>query len=279
MSDESKGQEDSQVQTEGTQLEGVPTSDKPADLDEQEALENSKNPERTKEYIEKLKAENKRLKEQGQSSQPKKSVLDMYPDESLPDPIPQTNQNIQMPQYQQGSLQTPSAQNYENLNQNQVNSIMQGLIDSEGYIDPKALEQRLNAANEARQQANEALKKAQQLEKKIEQHEQTRETKALYKQFPQLNPDADNFNEKFYDSVRNEIFAQYMSGQKRDAIKAAEKYADVYVSNKKAESQAAGGLTGTNRTAPPATQTRAGIIRSHDDFASRISAYEQSIKK
>lgn len=268
--DTQEGQKDDNVQAEGKQAEGVPTSEKPAEnVDEKTALENSKNPERTKEYIEKLKEENRQLKEQANPT-PKKSVLDIFPDDS---------QTQQSGQNQQPGSQAPAGDTYQNLSQSQVNDIYQGLIDKDGYIDPKALEQRLNAANSAEKQAKEALNRARQAEQRIEKYEQTRQAEQLHETYPELDPYSDSFNQEAYDLVKNEVLNQWASTGKQNAVEAAKKMEKYFRDDKKAQKQIvqqAGGTSGSNRSAPP-TQPQKGVIRNKTQFASRLSAYEQSL--
>lgn len=263
-----QGQMDNQVQAEGKQAEGVPTSDKPAEVSEADALENSKNPDRTREYIEKLKAENKQLKEQ-QQAKPTNSVLDIFPNSG-------NNQNNQ-----EQRNQAPNANDYNNLSQNQVNDIYKGLVDDQGYIDPKALEQRLNAANNAEKIAKQAEKRARNAEQRIQNYEQTRQTKELYGSYPELDPESDNFNKEAYDLVKNEIFSQWASSGTQDAMKAAKKMEKYFRSSKEEQKQTvqqAGGVSGSNRSVPP-QPVQKGVIRSKDQFRSRLAAYEQSLTK
>lgn len=193
MSDTPIGQEEVVQETpvEENPQEGMPTSDKPAD--KEEALANSKNPERTKAYIDRLEEENKRLKE----SQPRsESVFDSL-----------------RPQMQ------AQPQAFGNLTPQQVGDISQRFTDQEGYLDENALSKALRDANERAARAEVA---AQQSRDAIRQFEEKEQVRATHSKFPQLDQNSDSFDPRFFELVRNEMVGQMMRGE-QDYLKAAEK--------------------------------------------------------
>jgi hypothetical protein len=259
MPDENTGQENMN-KSEGQQTEATPASNKPAEaINEQEALANSKNPERTKEYIEKLKEENKRLKEQAGGSKPQSSVLDVFN---------QVRESANQPQ------QAPVAQNYQNLNQNQVEQVKQQLYDENGYVDGRVLEQELKKANEALETAKRIEERARRAEDRVAQYEMNQQTRELHTQYPELDPNSSDFNEEAYNLVKNEVLAQYAYQGKQDPIAAAKKYEKYFRGQQTAQQQAQAQVStesGSNRQAPPPQAPR-GPIKSLDDFKARISA-------
>ncbi len=179
--------------------EAMPTSE-PV-VDEKEALENSKNPERTAAYIKKLQEENRRLKEQ----QDRPSILEeMNPGGSIQQP-PKVDLN-----------------QFSNLNQQQVSQLQDDFTfvgeDGIKYIDQSKLQQALKSANE---RASKAEQSARIAADEVRKYEETRQVRETYKDFPQLNPNnVDAFDENFYELVKGELMKQAMRGEK-DLMKAA----------------------------------------------------------
>lgn len=196
--------EQAQEQTEETTVEAMPTSNQPA---EQEAAESQPLQvedglpdgvsERTKAEFEKLKEHNKKLAEEnallkGPQRPKETSVLD-------------------------GILPIPQTQNY--LQPGQAEQIAQSYVDSDGYVDVDAVQKAIATANKAAKDAND---RAQRVEERVARYEQNDEVKKAHSMFPALDPYNENFDQKFYDLVRNELLGQMVKGE-QDLVKAAKK--------------------------------------------------------
>lgn len=184
--------EDKQAQEQAeTTAPVMPTEEQPAEVTDSTNPDGEK--ERTAEQFEKLKEHNKQLKErldQLESAKPKQSVL-----ESL-----------------------RPADNFPNVSQAQAAELQEEVVDEQGYVDPTLLNQKLAEANRIAQQAIQTANQAQQ---QLRNFEETQITKELYKQYPQLNPNGDSFDPKFYRKVRNELVGQLTDGKNQDVFEAA----------------------------------------------------------
>lgn len=174
---------------------------------EEDALENSKNPERTKEYIEKLKED-------------KKEVEKKYEDalESLkPKNVPQP--------------QAPLPE-FDSLSKDQVKSVYDSLVDDKGYIDENILKQELKRQNELVKQMaqeNDQLKRqfgAQWQQIKNQQDNTIR--REVYEKHPTLNPENENFNPDYWEAVRDKLVSQMVTTGQEDYLGAADKLAKTY---------------------------------------------------
>lgn len=147
--------------------------------------------ERTKAEFDKLKAHNEQLKKQlEQKATPTKSVLEsLRPDTNFPD-----------------------------LSPAQVAAVQDQVVDSEGFVDPNLLNQRLAQANQIAQQAIDTANKAQQ---QLRTFEETQTIQKVYESYPQLNPNGDKFDPTFYRAVRNELVGQLTEGKMEDVLEAA----------------------------------------------------------
>lgn len=165
--------------------------------------------ERTREQFEKLKKANQEMKaqlesqeankEESQEETPKKSVLEsLRPDEP--------------------AQATPSAKSFSDLNQQQVDKIAEDFVDSNGYVDLDRLNKALRDANERAAQAAQLAQSAMQQARRFEETEQIRRA---YSKYPQLNPEDESFDPRFWQATRNEIIGQMMKGEQEDLIKAA----------------------------------------------------------
>jgi len=206
-----------EVQGEEQQPEEVSTSEKPTEDPqgvEGELPEDAK--DRTKEQFEKLKEHNKQLKQENEklkgTSQPIPSVLDF-----LSEPAPP------VPQYVKDKYATPVAvPTALNQTQTQPQPTPQ-LVNEDGYVNADVLKSQLDQARIAREKAEDAERRAKESEYRIAKFEQDAETKALYRDYPELDPMSESFNKDAYDLVRNELTAQIVNSGKRDAIGAASK--------------------------------------------------------
>lgn len=101
-------------------------------------------------------------------------------------------------QNQQG-YQSPSADNYQNLNQSQVNNIAQGFVDAQGNVDIVAL-------NRALQEANQRATNAERLAQQGYRERQTQMVDETLKKNPWLDPnspeDFDPKGFKLWDNIR-----------------------------------------------------------------------------
>lgn len=162
--------------------------------------------ERTKQEFEKLKAKNKELAEKlAQREQEETNALL----DSLTKPVQQEIVN-------------------SNLPQNQVENIVQNLTDENGYIDEallkKTLQESSQTANNAVQAARLAQESARKAEDRINKYEQDENTKKAYNQFPQADPDNDNFDPRFIELVKNEMIGQAMNRIKPNFYEACKKW-------------------------------------------------------
>lgn len=182
----------------------MPTEEKPTEETASPNPDGDK--ERTAEQFEKLKEHNKQLKEQLEQAkaQPTQSVL-----ESL-----------------------RPADNFPALSEAQAAQIQEDVFDKEGYVDPNLLNQKLAEANRIAQQA---IQTAQQAQQQLRTFEETQITKELYKQYPQMNPNGDTFDPKFYGRVRNELVGQLVSGKNQDVFLAAKTVDEDFSTNVQAQ--------------------------------------------
>lgn len=207
--------EEIEVKTEERQEEPqLPTEETPESPETPEPQEPKS---RTQEQFEKLKDSNDQLKKERDGL---KNVL-----ESLrPDNVPPQQQQ----QYQTPINQAPSANQFNNLSQNDVNNVFQSMVDAEGYLDGNKLMQTL-------QQMNQRATNAEQRAARVEEHLQRREAaetesqktklmKEVHAKYPELDPEGDAFDEDFYEMVRNDLIGQLMQG-KEDPMAAADKWA------------------------------------------------------
>lgn len=92
-----------------------------------------------------------------------------------------------------------------------------GLVDESGYVDTNALE---SSISNAEKKAIEAEKKAMEAQERLAKFEETQQIKTAHEMYPELDPNSSNFDQKFFNLVRNELIGQMMSGEK-DVLKAA----------------------------------------------------------
>ncbi len=166
--------------------------------------------DRTREQFEKLLESNKALKEENEKLK-EISSTDLFLNSPTHTPI----QPSAIPSQQLGQLY--------NIPTSQVEDIAQSIFDEEGYVKKEELEKRLNNAQReaeiAKQQAvslQEELRRNRDEIRRIEESAQTREA---YKEFPQLNPNDENFDSEFRELVREKMLVQALNGQK-DLVKA-----------------------------------------------------------
>lgn len=183
--------------------------EEPKEPTEEEALANAKNPKRTGEFIEKLKEQNKELK---------KNVLDSLMPENLPTPEP--------PQWPQPPITNVIPNQFPGVTKTQIDETFKGLVDENGYVDTGLLISTLNDLKEknklSEQRATQAEQKTQQVARKFEDFERNEVMKKVHEKFPSLNPESENFDERLWKFVRNEVVDQWMSGKETNVMAAAE---------------------------------------------------------
>jgi len=197
MSDEQIGQELESVQSE------VTTEETQAEL----PVEAN---ERTKQQFEKLKQHNKELLEELEraKAQPKPSESAL------------------------GSLNPQVSAVAPNLTQDQVQDIVKGLVDENGYLDSALLENTLRQANrevaEAKAVAEQARQEAIQARQAVSKFEETREVRIAHKKFPSVDPDSKSYDPHFYKLVKNELLGAMYEGRKVSFVDACREVSQVY---------------------------------------------------
>ena len=188
--------------------EEVTTSKTPAELPEDAK-------ERTKVEFEKLKQHNKVLAEENEQlkavNPPKQSVLESFD--------PQVN-----------------VANTSNLSQQQVDDVVKGLIDENGYLDQALLESTLRNYNqqvaEAKTIAEQARLEAFKARSEVSNFEIKRETRVAHKKFPSVDPNSNSFDPIFYKNVKNALLGAMYEGKKMSFIDACREVKKVYKPNK-----------------------------------------------
>jgi len=202
MSDEIQNGQDIEVKDK-TQVEVPTTETKP----EGELPESAS--ERTRQEFEKLKQRNKELAE-------KLAQREQLETNSLLDTLT-------------GSEQQIVAQS--NLPQGQVEDIVKNLTDENGYIDEALLKKTLQDATLTATQAVQAAQQAQFVAKKAEErvskYEQNENIKKAYAEFPQSNPESDDYDPQFMELVRNEMIGQAMNRIQPSFYDACKKWSSV----------------------------------------------------
>jgi hypothetical protein len=203
--------------------------------------------DRTAEQFEKLKEHNKELAEERDQY---KNLFEGLRPQEVPQEVAQT--------YQEPINQAPSAQNFQNLDQNQVNQAFAGMIDENGYLDGNKLMNTLQTLDQRAKQAEETAKKVQEQARQEQINKRDREEKAaiaeVYTKFPQMDPnnvdgvevegELVKFDPKMWQYVKNELEATARRGvmpSESDYMNTTQKvYNDLYGErqmNKKVEAK------------------------------------------
>jgi hypothetical protein len=166
----------------------------PQEPSEEEALENSKNPERTRAYIEKLKEQIKK-KEQEEQIEPVnygESVFDQFHPQEQNTP-PQT-------------VPTPY------LNPLQKENFVQQYVDQDGNVDINGLNKALSDSNKL---AYEAMLRAEEVEMRQARIEETNEVREAHSQYPEIDPGRkDKFDSVLFDLVSARMAKQIREGKR-----------------------------------------------------------------
>lgn len=112
----------------------------------------------------------------------------------------------------------------KHLNQDQVGDIYSKLVDENGYIDQNLLIQTLKAAEDRARKAEENAFFTRQ---KVEQIEESAQVRRAHKLYPQLDPKSTEFDQNFYEAVKDRVVRQMMNGEK-DLVRAATEIAKFY---------------------------------------------------
>lgn len=221
---------------EGKQPEPTPSSEEPkaekaqeeekspvqtSVVTEEEALDNSKNPERTREYIERLQAENKRLKEEKRKAYGQSVFDDLRGGQ---EPTPAQNQYpSNVPQYVPPiQLPHPSAQQYVGLNQPQIDNIVQQFVDPQGNVDINGLNNALRTANQraiiAEQQAISASRMAQTANQNIIRYEEDQQVREAHAAVPDIDPLSKDFDPELFELVKDRIFRNMQTGKQERLV-------------------------------------------------------------
>jgi len=178
------------------------------EVTEDVALDNSKNPERTKEFIDKLKEENETLRQQAKREMLLPSDPPSYDLPELPSFSPVTNEK-------------PIAQEYPHLTQREINKTVKelNLFDEEGYVDKGLLTETFNNLEERAKRAEEEAKSAKETAVKISQRYDTdkleKVRREVHNKYPQLDPDRRdvNFDSELWEKVKDEMILQQVKGE------------------------------------------------------------------
>lgn len=147
-----------------------PIEPSPEEAEEKEALESSKNPERTKSYIDRLKRElAEERASKAQSTEP------------LPTSVFDSFRQPEVPQFPE--------QHFTNLNQTQVDSITTQFVDQQGNVDINGLNKALTDAN---RRASAAEQRVGQVEQRYAKFEESQQLRDAYVVHPEINPIDEN---------------------------------------------------------------------------------------
>jgi len=173
---------------------------------EEDALENSKNPERTKKYIDGLKDENKKYKD---------VLSSLTPEEKYEAPV----------------QQAPQAEQFQTLQQGDIDQVFRSMVDDQGFVDGNKLLNTLRdldtSAKNSKQAAEKALEHARRVEVAQQEQQKSATMQTVHEKYPQLDPESESFDSRYWEFVRNELIGQMMEG-KQDPLSAAEKGYDVF---------------------------------------------------
>lgn len=233
MSDTNTGQQPAEGQT----AEPMPSSEQPAENVQQPTLPDGVK-ERTAQEFEKLKESNRVMAEKLKALEGSKPTPSSVLDELRPSA--EAVQNT-----------APAAGN-------------QSLVDTEGYIDANLLNSTLNSSQKA---AQEARSIALQTQQQIQRFQESQVVQAVHKDFPEIDPNSDQFDPSFYDYVKNDLIGQMMKG-KEDLRAAAEKARNTFGKKPEPEQRKetissrgqASAPTGTSKGTPDPVGEHASLV-------------------
>jgi hypothetical protein len=233
-----------QIPAEGETAEPMPSSEQPAEDAQEEEVVEDESPEqvksRTAEQFEKLKATNRELSEKLKALEGSKPTPSSVLDELRP-----SVDTAALPP-------VPTAGN-------------QPLVDNEGYIDANLLNSTVSGT---RQAAEEAKRISLQTQQQIQRFQESQVVQAVHKDFPEIDPNSDQFDPAFYDFVKNDLIGQMMKGT--EDLRAAADKARKTLGKKQAEPEPrketissrgqASAPTGTSKGTPPTSDEQASLV-------------------
>jgi hypothetical protein len=209
MPNEPEGQQEI---AEETQQSPMPSEEQTPE--ESEGLpENSS--ERTREQFEKLKKNNEELAE-------KVRQLENRPQEESVLSSLKLSQDVDLPKV-----------NFPDLSKQQVSSVVDKLVDENGYLDESLLKNSLKTLQDEVAQAREEARRTRE---DFERREENAQVKIAHNKYPQLDPKSSVFDPKFFNRVKEKMIVQIVNGQK-DFVAAADAVAEDYPLKKPDSSQ------------------------------------------
>lgn len=171
--------------------------------EEREALSNSKNPERTKSYIEKLKRERDEALAKSQTQSLPTQTSEDY-GSSVYDSL---RPKVPVPQIPQPPIDMSQ---FNSLNPQQAQTIRQQFVDENGNVDINGLNQALFQANQQAQLAYQAVQREREARIRAEE---TREVREAHTQHPELDPlNKDKFNPNLFNLVKDRLTRNMVEG-------------------------------------------------------------------
>jgi len=205
------------VEGEETKAEVKTTEEK----EEKEEKEDKK--DRTTKQFEKLTKSNKELKKENEKikEEARKMATEGAVSSLTPEPEEQPKYNWD----QMLVNQPPPAGLYPNLGQKQVKDVFEGLIDDQGYVNTDLLKETLEKANhevsEAKKEAERAHQEVKANKKSMDDFQRTQIAREVHGEYPELDPDNEDFNPDFFEAVRDKMIANLAKGQPEDFMGAA----------------------------------------------------------
>lgn len=174
--------------------------------------------ERTKEQFNKLTESNKALKQENEQLKKKNVVESLRPEPVI---TPQVQFIPQVPQYNNQQIVTPPTVNP-----------LDTLVDEDGYVDTKKLQELARITKEANERAARAEQQAKETESRRMQDkrdfEETQQMREIHKEYPELDPNGPVFDATLFDAVRNELVSQYTRGE-NDILNAVKKWHSILI--------------------------------------------------
>lgn len=238
----SENQNTAEVESNPEEQEVAP-QEKQEDQEEVEALQGSKNPERTKAYIEKLKNELKEARQKPTLSEPQVESQPETQDTSVFDTI---RQATQQPETQNPNPFIQGQNSF--LNPLQVENLKQQYVDQEGNVDIDGFNQAIRQAEDygrlAYFETQKIAEQSRNTADRMAKYEENQQTREAHEVFPQLDPtNKKTFDKVFFNAVaeklmlKNHVLKQGIS-YKQAAQEVAQIYKPKTVDTAKVEAEA-----------------------------------------
>lgn len=139
--------------------------------------------------------------------------------------------------YENPTNVAPQAQQFPNLNPQQIQQTFKSMVDENGFLDGNKLTEVLTGLDQRARQAEERAQRAEQLAqtttKKTQEKQEKEAQNKVYEKYPQLNPDnKEGFDPKMWRAVYNELATKATRGEEPtedDYMKSADQvYNDFY---------------------------------------------------